>query len=120
MTPDLCRTCAEWAFARWRGWCSAGTETWQQKPNLPDVPLLDGGVCPRCQGSIGVRPEEITYHNFHGPSNTGLPDYYFLDLDPANRTFGEKWGRPYLDAWVSERIPLDLLEIPARKDPKRR
>ena len=110
MTPELCRTCAEWAFARWRGWCSMGTEDWTEKPNLPDVPSLDGGKCPRCGGADGLKLEDVSYQNVHGPYNTGLPDYFCLRMDPANLKWGAEWGKPYRDAWASERIPLDELE----------
>ena len=115
VTPneELCRRCAEWAFDRWRGWCSAGTEHWAEKPDLPAVPQLHADRCPRCGGSEGLSVARIVYRSVHGEFNTGLPDYYVLVVlkeSPTEGDSAQRWGRPYRDAWVVDRIPLDELE----------
>lgn len=108
---DLCKACAQWAFARWRGWCSAGTESWRDKPNLPDVPMLAGDRCPRCGGTEGLPTSTVYYSNVHGPYNTGLPDYFKLIIDSsATARSRARWGNPYCDSRVPARIPLDKLE----------
>ena len=108
MSVLLCRCCAEWAFARWRGWCSIGTERWKQKPDLPDVPHCDASnPCDRCGGTSFLLLDDVYYHS---PHSTGLPDYFVLETltsDPFNM---RRWGRPYLDPWIIGRIPLDALE----------
>jgi hypothetical protein len=114
MNEEMCRRCAEWAFARWRGWCSAGTEHWAEKPDLPAVPHLQSELCKRCGAHEGVDVEPIVYMNVHGPFNTGLPDYFRLVIQPEPRAEALRWGRPYKDAWVVERIPLDELEARMR------
>ncbi len=110
---ELCRRCAEWAFARWRGWCAAGTAQWAEKPDLPAVPGLHSGRCPRCSGSDGVSIARIAYRNVHGEFNTGLPDYFVLVIledSSAAWASAQRWGHPYNDAWVVDRIPFDELE----------
>ena len=55
----------------------------------------------------------IAYRNVHGEFNTGLPDYFVLvileDLS-AESASAQRWGHPYSDAWVVNRISLDELE----------
>lgn len=84
-----CRDCAEWACARWRGWHS----TPQSSPNeaLPDLPMMVRGKCDICGGENTVRSDYIIYENYHGPWNTGLPDYFYLRLSmrqQSSRRFG--------------------------------
>ena len=105
----LCEACARWAFSVWRGWCSSGTESWAEKPDLPAVSMVEAGPCPRCSGTTTVSLSQVYYRNIHGPHSTGLPDYFELviqDNDPFNM---RRWGRPFLDKWISARIPLDEL-----------
>lgn len=107
---NLCRHCAEWAFTRWKGWCSSGTESWRDKPNLPDVPSVDTGPCLRCGGIDKLNPRDVYYRNYHGPYNTGLPDYFELITQARDEFNMRRWGAPFIDAWVVKRIPLDQLE----------
>jgi hypothetical protein len=106
----LCRPCAEWAFACWRGWCSVGTEAWKEKPDLPAVPTMDDGRCSRCGGSDGLNLDQVFYRNVHGPHNTGLPDYFELVIMEHDEFNARRWGRPYSDAWITARVSLDDLE----------
>ncbi len=46
----------------------------------------------------------------HGPFNTGLPDYFRLVILEEPSAEALRWGRPYIDAWVVDRIPLEELE----------
>lgn len=111
MNAQLCLTCAEWAFSRWRGWCSFGTERWRDKPDLPDVPLLEGGKpCSRCAGTTTVRVEQVYYHNIHGEYNTGLPDYFVLEIHSSDTSDMRRWGSPFADPWIVDRIPVAELE----------
>lgn len=106
----VCKSCATWAFARWRGWCSVGTETWHEKPDLPEVPELVSGTCPRCGGADTIPIDDIYYCNFHSASNTGLPNYFYLEIRSSDPHDMRRWGRPFRDPWITERIPLDSLE----------
>ena len=110
MDESLCRACADWAFARWCGWCSVGTEDWKEKPSLPAVPLLASGRCPRCGGTAGLRPEDVCYEGVYGPSNSEHPDFFRLVVASNNAAGNHRWGRPYRDPWVFERLPLECLE----------
>ncbi len=110
MESILCKACAQWAFARWRGWCSTGTENWSEKPDLPDVPILEGSGCPRCGGTEGLPTSNVYYRNVHGPYNTGLPDYFQLIIDSSGTIGLGKWGKPYRNKRISARIPLNKLE----------
>ena len=52
----------------------------------------------------------IAYRNVHGPFNTGLPDYFCLVILSEATSEASRWGLPYRDVWVVDRIPLDELE----------
>ena len=106
----FCRQCVDWAFSRWRGWCSNGTKSWKEKPDLPEISQLTDEGCPRCNGTEGVDLSEIFYQNYHGEYSTGLPDYFTLGVNPDNADALQRFGRPYQDSWVTRRIPLDQLD----------
>ena len=106
-----CERCAREAFRAWQGWCTSGTEGWNAKSRdrlrLPDLPQLQDARCPECGGSESLVAAQIFYENYHGPWNTGLPNYFVLRIadearnaEPARR----QWGRPYDDVNVG-RIP---------------
>jgi hypothetical protein len=116
MKKILCKNCAEWAFARWKGWCSDGTQQWAKKPDLPDVPFVDDRKCSRCHGVNGIPIDNVYYFNVHGKYNTGLPDYFNLIIrenDPFNM---RRFGSPYSDCWITKRIKLDDLETTHRNE----
>lgn len=112
----LCLACAEWAFARWKGWCSEGTEDWRDKPDLPRVPLLSQGPCSRCGGTAGLDRDQIYYSNRHGGGSTGLPEYFTLAIDEGGGIPRHtiSFGKPYRDPWIRKRIPLAELEARMR------
>ena len=112
----FCLRCARKAFGIWKGWCSVGTEKWddrQKAPTvLPDIPRLICGVCPQCGANEPLLEQQIFYVNYHGEGNTGLPDYFVLKISPAahleRHAFHRKWGQPYRDPNIG-RIPLSDL-----------
>jgi hypothetical protein len=108
----LCRTCADWAFNRWRGWCAHGLD---DPPPVPDVSRLVAGRCPRCEGDEGVTAAHIGYVNLHGEGNTGLPDFFVLRIfdGPGDDSWG-RWGMPYKDPKVG-RVPTE--ELPRQYPP---
>lgn len=78
-----CRECANQILKFWQGW-----------PLLKPVPLLpqvSSGKCEACgsQGDV-VSNTAIQWLNYHGPYNTGLPDYWLLVTDQKT-----VWGLPY-------------------------
>lgn len=108
----LCSECAKWAFKQWRGWCAYGLD---DPPPVPDVPRLVEGCCPRCQATEGVDPNRVGYANVHGAGNTGLPDFFVLQIfDSPGRGSWDRWGTPYRDPKVG-RVPLE--ELPKRYPP---
>lgn len=114
----FCLACARAAFRVWRGWCSYGTEHWNQtrkeKLALPDLPRMQKGECPQCRSTESVIAESIYYRNEHGPGNTGLPDYFVLEIVEAGEysrcASQRKWGRPFVDGGTG-RIPwMEMLQ----------
>ena len=105
----LCLNCAILAFQVWKGWCAVGGLS-RYKP-LPDVPELVEGQCSVCQSSDGLLVDRIFYRNIHGPYNTGLPDYFVLEIaEPplaAEHPF-RRWGRPYQDKGIG-RVQMSQL-----------
>jgi hypothetical protein len=89
-----------------------GTEHWRgkdrEKLRLPDLPRLRDGRCPECGSTEALVPDRIYYRNYHGPFNTGLPDYFVLEIvetaDSQRYACHRKWGNPYIDAGIG-RIP---------------
>ncbi len=88
MNHDLCRACADRAFAEWRGW--------PKRDSVPVVPHLLEGAGPECNSTKALAPQHVVYFNFHSEHSAGLPDYYTLEIhDPESRQHGflRKWGR---------------------------
>lgn len=115
MNDPLCKSCAEWAFARWRGWCSDGTQHWSEKPDLPEVPFLSAGRCPTCSGQTPLPLSSVVYENVHGPHNTGLPDFFRLVIQDEGSTKLRRFGHPFRDPWITRWIPLSELETEMRR-----
>lgn len=80
---EYCESCAKRILSHWQGW--------PHKDIVPSLPRLQSGVCESCGGSAPLNSNVVTWHNHHGPFNTGLPDYWLLKIE------GEvtKWGLPY-------------------------
>jgi hypothetical protein len=86
----FCRCCAEELFNSWRGW--------PIRDKIPVPPVMDGGVCPKCGGTEVIVSSNIAWLNHHGPSNTGLPDYWTLTISTRTgfmQDFLSRWGLPY-------------------------
>ena len=107
ISKNVCRNCANGAFLLWKGWCSRDARDWnvteQQRAYVPFLDLIEvGGVCPQCQSSDLVPTDSIYFVNFHGPGNTGLPDYFTLEIkegiDENRKQFLRKFGRPYFES----------------------
>ena len=82
-STEYCVTCATRILASWQGW--------PHKDVVPLLPRLESGYCESCGGSAPLNSERITWYNYHGQYNTGLPDYWLLKIE-GERT---KWGLPY-------------------------
>ena len=111
----FCAACAEKSFQIWKGWCSAGTENWDEqakgKTALPDLPVMTSGNCLICGSAQSLSAEHIYYQNIHGQYNTGLPDYFVLKISKAavfKDNLCSKFGSPYRDEGMG-RISLDKL-----------
>jgi hypothetical protein len=78
-----CEPCARTILAQW--------QAWPHRTAVPTLPILVDGACTLCGADAGVRSERIRWENVHGTYNTGLPDYWLLQVDAGNA----KWGRPY-------------------------
>ncbi len=80
---NYCNECAIHILRQWRGWPL-------RKP-VPLLPQVRDGKCEACgsQGKV-VSSTDIQWLNYHGPYNTGLPDYWLLVTDQTT-----VWGLPY-------------------------
>ena len=79
-----CESCAKNLLAEWRGW--------PHRDPIPLLPSIKAGVCETCGSrSAPLENERITWFNYHGEFNTGLPDYWLLVIDGERK----KWGFPY-------------------------
>lgn len=79
----FCHDCARTALTKWKGW-----------PHRAPIPLLQKmarGVCVECGSRDVLESNRIRWRNVHGEFNTGLPDYWLLEIDGD----GGKWGYPY-------------------------
>jgi RNase P subunit RPR2 len=78
-----CDSCARRIIASWQGW--------PHKNAVPLLPKLESGSCPECSGSSPLLSNRITWFNYHSRYNTGLPDYWLLQVDGDR----PNWGQPY-------------------------
>lgn len=83
MSLTFCQTCATRILATWQGW--------PHKNVVPMLPHLEASACATCGGTTPLRSDRITWYNYHGEFNTGLPDYWLLKIDGDTT----KWGLPY-------------------------
>lgn len=70
-------------MAQWEGW--------PHRDAIPSLPKLTGAGCETCGGTERLSSARIRWFNYHGPYNTGLPDYWLLKVDEGP----EKWGSPF-------------------------
>lgn len=80
---EFCRPCSLRLLDSWKGW--------PNKDAIPILPVVNEGKC-GCCGAMTVdliSNRSLTWMNFHGPYNTGLPDYWEIVI--ASST----WGLPY-------------------------
>ena len=80
----FCGSCSRRVIEAWQGW--------PHRQPVPSLPKLCNGVCESCgEPSGALDSSRIKWFNYHGEYNTGLPDYWLLQVD------GErvKWGLPY-------------------------
>jgi len=82
-TIQYCEECAKKMLPVWKGW--------PHKQAVPMLPRIKGGSCLKCGGNTCLANESITWFNFHSEYNTGLPDYWLLEINGSRK----KWGRPY-------------------------
>lgn len=80
---NYCRECTTHILSEWRGW--------PLRTPVPLLPQVKNGVCMVC-GAHGeaISKTEIQWLNYHGPYNTGLPDYWLLVTNQKT-----VWGLPY-------------------------
>jgi uncharacterized protein len=89
----LCHDCGERLSRAWKGW--------PERDPVPEIPLLLDGRCSECGGSRRLSPTCLRYQPYHGPHNTGLPDYFTLVIlgfspnDRERRHFLTRFGKPY-------------------------
>jgi len=88
---NYCKKCAIPILSQWQGW-----PLWKPVPLLPRV---RNGSCDACGYQVEVvLSTEIQWLNYHGPYNTGLPDYWLLVTDQTT-----VWGLPYHSETVCDR-----------------
>lgn len=80
---SYCQPCSQRALSSWKGW--------PHRDPVPLLPRIDSGPCEECGCSESLGANGIAWLNYHGPSSTGLPDYWMLVIDTASSA----WGRPY-------------------------
>jgi hypothetical protein len=89
----FCDGCSRRVLSAWRGW--------PLRDEIPMLPALIDGGCAACGGNEPLLSTEIGWINIHEEGNTGLPNYWVLDVVPLSFLFrGEnglpnKWGLPY-------------------------
>jgi len=100
----FCRPCALSALAQWKGW--------PIRDAVPRLPMIHNGKCPVCHGTEELISTSIEWHNVHGQYNTGLPDYWVLQVNNRKsfeKTFPSKWGLPYYEIRKCERCGETIL-----------
>lgn len=80
---NYCSDCAAPILKQWQGW--------PLRDPVPLLPKIWDGKCEACGSEGDVVPNTtIQWLNYHGPYNTGLPDYWLLVTDQQT-----VWGQPY-------------------------
>lgn len=83
-STTYCLKCSKSILDSWQGW--------PHKDAVPLLPLQVSGTCENCKAEAqALVSSQITWFNYHSEDNTGLPDYWLLQID-GDRT---KWGSPY-------------------------
>lgn len=80
---QYCESCTKKILRKWKGW--------PHKDAVPLLPKLVDGICPKCGEKSILENEKITWFNYHGEYNSGLPDFWLLQIDGITK----KWGHPY-------------------------
>jgi len=83
-THRYCSTCSSDLLKGWVGW--------PHREAVPLLPRVMNGACEVCGSSEMVEGPDLGWLNYHSPFNTGLPDYWTLEVKSTR----PKWGRPYL------------------------
>jgi ribosomal protein S27AE len=85
----FCTACSLPILRDWKGW--------PHRDVVPILPLVEDKKCSSC-GQAETYPtlnnSSIAWVNVHGPSNTGLPDFWRLECIEGASRFS-KWGQPY-------------------------
>ena len=80
---NYCKECSTQILKQWRGW--------PLREPVPLLPRVMDGRCEACESqSEVISNTAIQWLNYHGPSSTGLPDYWLLVTDQETI-----WGLPY-------------------------
>ena len=79
----FCLNCSTKALSSWKGW--------PHKKKIPNLPKLDSGICATCGSSEILNSTSINWFNYHSEGNSGLPDYWLLQINEERY----KWGFPY-------------------------
>ena len=80
---NYCAKCAFPILKLWRGW--------PLREPVPLLPLVRDGKCEVCESQgVVLSNTAIQWLNYHGPYNTGLPDFWLLVADQKT-----VWGLPY-------------------------
>ncbi len=88
---NFCKKCSISLLERWQGW--------PLRDSVPCLPQVIDKICTSCgdQGEV-INSSDIQWLNYHGPYNSGLPDYWLLVTD--QKTI---WGLPYFSEGACER-----------------
>jgi hypothetical protein len=78
-----CKNCTQSIIKSWKGW--------PHRDIIPLLPRIIDGVCEMCSNNDGLDSSKIQWYNYHSEFNTGLPDYWLLEV----RSQINKWGYPY-------------------------
>ena len=86
--PEIfyCLECAEQKLSQWKGWP-------HRSPPIPYLQPLGDGSCKACHSDERLSNKRIFWRNVHEKHNTGLPNYWLLEIDAD--PFNNKWGQPY-------------------------
>jgi len=81
---NFCAICAPRLIESWQGWPNRNA--------IPRLPKLVDGACQSCGSQAPpIESTRIVWFNYHSDNNTGLPDYWLLQVDGERL----KWGLPY-------------------------